>query len=237
MTIGSLFSGIGGLELGLERAGFGPVIWQVETDPFRRSVLARHWPQAERFEDVRGVGSSTLAPVDLICGGFPCRDVSSAGKRAGLAGPQSGLWYEFARIAEEMRPRWIVVENVASGSGAWVDQVRGDLERLGYASLPVPVTASDCGALHRRARVFIVAHADRDGEPTFALDAEVASTSAPSWAGGRFAEPPMVRVVNGFRRGLDHSRRRALGDSVVPQQAQVVGHVIRELLASGERAA
>ena len=173
MTIGSLFSGIGGLELGLERAGLGPVRWQVELDPFRRSVLAKHWPGVERFEDVRTVSRSTLAPVDLICGGFPCKDVSSAGKRAGLTGVHSGLWYEFARIVGEMRPRTVIVENVASGANAWVDAVRRDLERLGYASLPVPVSAADCGALHLRRRVFIVAYADGESEFAVPIDAEV----------------------------------------------------------------
>src|SRR5581483_9685057 len=145
MSIGSLFSGIGGLELGLERAGLGPVRWQVEIDPFRRSVLERHWPRVRRFSDVRFVGKRDLDPVDIICGGFPCQDLSSAGKRAGLTGPRSRLWFEFARVVAEMRPPWVVVENVSSGAGSWVDHVRRDLERLGYASLPVPIAASDCG--------------------------------------------------------------------------------------------
>lgn len=98
LTIGSLFSGIGGIELGLEWAGLGPVMWQVEKDPFCRDVLKRHWPEVKRYEDVRQVGRSNLAPVDLICGGFPCQDTSSAGSRKGLEGPSSGLWREFHRI-------------------------------------------------------------------------------------------------------------------------------------------
>lgn len=264
MTIGSLFSGVGGLELGLERAGLGPTLWQVEIDPFRRSVLAKHWPATERHEDVRTVGAANLALVDLVCGGFPCKDVSSAGKRAGLAGPQSGLWYELARIVEEMLPRVVVIENVTSGAAAWVDLVRGDLERIGYASLPIPIAARDCGAFHRRARVFIVAHLDgaglrlesgrrvgqgRDGSP-FADESGPQRHAAnddgehgdqgrdvreshPTWAAGAFAQPDVVRVVHGLSKRVDASRRRALGDSVVPQQAEVIGQVIR-LLCVGE---
>jgi DNA (cytosine-5)-methyltransferase 1 len=111
MNIGSLFAGIGGLELGLERAGLGPTLWQVEKDPFCRSVLERHWPDAERYDDVTTVDPAELAPVDLICGGFPCADISLAGKGLGLAGAQSGLWWEFARIVRGAMPRWVVVEN------------------------------------------------------------------------------------------------------------------------------
>lgn len=160
MRIGSLFSGIGGLELGLEWAGLGHVVWQVEQDQQCRAVLAKHWPEVVKHEDVRCVGAGTLDRVDLICGGFPCQDVSIAGGGAGLAGARSGLWFEFRRVVEELRPRWVVVENVAGGASRWVDAVRESLEQLGYVSLPVPLSAADVGAPHKRARVFIVAHAN-----------------------------------------------------------------------------
>lgn len=115
--IGSLFSGIGGLELGLERAGLGPVLWQVEIDPFCRKILAKHWPNAKRFEDVEAIDPSDLPAVDLVCGGFPCQDLSVAGKGAGLGGDRSGLWFQFARIVAGTKPRHVVVENVAHGRG------------------------------------------------------------------------------------------------------------------------
>ena len=176
MRIGSLFSGIGGLEKGLEDAGLGHTVWQVEQDAYCRAVLAKHWPDAERFDDVRTVGASVLAAVDLICGGFPCQDVSSVGKRAGIAGARSGLWFEYLRIVTELRPHWVVVENVASGARAWVDVVVEGLGQLGYACLPVPLAAANVGAPHERARVFVVAaNADAKSELVGAEHAEVGS--------------------------------------------------------------
>lgn len=156
--IGSLFSGIGGLELGLERATGMNVAWQVEIDPWCRKVLAKHWPTAKQFEDVKTVGDSNLDPVELICGGFPCQDVSGAGKRVGLSGERSGLWFEFKRIIREMRPRFVVVENVASGAKRWVPTVRSGLEELGYRTRAYSISAFDVGAPHRRKRVFIIAN-------------------------------------------------------------------------------
>lgn len=162
--IGSVFSGIGGLELGLEWAGLGPVAWQVEIEPYCRAVLARHWPEASRkVTDVRVAGASNLAAVDVICGGFPCQDVSSAGKRAGLAGAKSGLWYEYRRIVDELRPRGLVIENVASGAKAWLPQISADLADLGYRARALGVGARDVGAPHRRNRIFVVAVADTHG--------------------------------------------------------------------------
>jgi len=164
MTIGSLFSGIGGLELGLEWAGLGPVVWQVEQDAFCRDILAKHWPHARRFGDVRTVGAD-LPRVDVLCGGFPCQDVSLAGAGAGLAGARSGLWYEYLRIIAEIRPRGVVIENVAGLVRRGLDVVVGGLCDLGYAVEGARIRASDLGAPHRRERVFLVAYADREGRP------------------------------------------------------------------------
>ena len=158
MRIGSLFSGIGGLDLGLEWAGVGYTVWQVERDPFCRAVLARHWPDAERFEDVCTVGVANLAPVDVICGGFPCQDISYAGKGAGLDGERSGLWFEFARVVREMGPRFVVVENVSALLTRGLDAVLGTLASLGYDAEWCCVRASDVGARHRRDRVFLIGY-------------------------------------------------------------------------------
>jgi DNA (cytosine-5)-methyltransferase 1 len=186
MLIGSLFSGIGGLELGLERAGLGRVAWQVERDGYCRHVLARHWPDVPRFDDVRTVGRHNLPRVDVLCGGFPCQDLSAAGKGAGLDGARSGLWHEMRRIIDELRPTWIVVENVAHTWRRYVPVVRRALWELGYASLPIRLRACDVGARHERARIFLVAGpaADVDG-----LQPERATTRRLDVRGGGEAEP------------------------------------------------
>jgi len=252
MRIGSLFAGIGGLELGLERAGIGETVWQVEINEYCRAVLAKHWPHAERYEDVRTVGKSTLAPVDLICGGFPCTDVSSAGKRVGLAGAQSGLWFEYKRIVSELRPTWVVVENVTSGAAKWVDAVQEDLGELGCASVPFPLTASALGFDHKRARIFVVAisNADQVGirveqrrlegpsrkgevQSSVACEARQAQTAERSVAYcERLPLKRVVRGVHGLPKKLDTTRRRqsALGNSVIPACAEVIGHIIAELM-------
>lgn len=236
MRIGSLFSGIGGLELGLEWSGLGRTIWQVEADAFCRAVLAKHWPNVDRsIVDVRNAGPSVLAPVDVLCGGFPCQDVSSAGAHAGLAGQRSGLWREFRRCVSEFRPRIAIVENVASGARRWLCPVRDDLHQLGYRTRAVALSAADVGAPHLRRRVFVIAYANGEGEPSIAIDAEVgraSETRRDHWRGPR---PNMVRMVHGLPRGLDR-RRRALGNSVVPQCAAIIGEVAATCAQSPDEA-
>lgn len=159
LTIGSLFSGVGGLELGLEQSGLGPVTWQVERDAYCRAVLAKHWPSTERYEDV--VTATALPAVDILCGGFPCQDVSVAGKGVGLAGERSGLWVHFARIVGEVRPSFVVVENVPGLIRRGLATVVADLRRLGYEVVGTRIAASDFGAPHKRERLLTVAYAHR----------------------------------------------------------------------------
>lgn len=162
MRIGSLFSGIGGLEKGLEDAGLGRVVFQCEIDPFCRQVLAKHWPEAVRYEDVRCIDASTVPAVDVLCGGFPCQDVSLAGKRAGLAGERSGLWSEFARIIGELQPRIVIIENVLGLRTSGLSRVLADLAGLGFDAEWSDLSAWDVGAPHLRRRLFIAAtHPER----------------------------------------------------------------------------
>lgn len=172
LTVGSLFSGIGGFEYGFHQAGCD-VRWQVEIDEPCRRVLAKHWPQTKRFSDVRDVGRRNLAPVDVCIGGFPCQDVSVAGRRAGLAGERSGLWWEFHRILAERAPTWVVIENVpgllSSNAGRDMGTILRALGNLGYWWAYRVVDAQYFGVPQRRRRVFIVGHLRERAAPATVL--------------------------------------------------------------------
>jgi DNA (cytosine-5)-methyltransferase 1 len=169
-----LFSGIGGFSLGLERTGGFETVAFCEIEPFCRRVLAKHWPNVRQYEDVRTLTADTLArdgvAVDVICGGFPCQDISLAGKGAGLEGERSGLWSEYARLVGELRPRFVIVENVAALLGRGLDRVLGDLAALGYGSWWDCIPASAVGAPHRRDRLWIVAYPALSGRETCCCD-------------------------------------------------------------------
>lgn len=233
VTIGSLFAGIGGLELGLERAIPGArTIWQVEQDPFARRVLAKHWPEANRsVTDVKEAGAHNLEPVGCLIGGFPCQDLSVSNQKGrGLGGERSGLWFEFERIASEISPWWIVVENVQHTWRRWVPRVRGRLQSIGYASVPLQLSAADVGAWHRRRRVFILAHSDSELLRVLprrwgGANWEMAEEPGRPLRWSALSEPP--RVDDGAPHRVD--RNRCLGNAVVPRCAEILGRVICEL--------
>jgi len=162
MNFISLFSGIGGFDRGFELAGMKSIA-VCDIDKHALGVLASHFPNAEQFDDVRKIGVNTheRGSVDLICGGFPCQDVSIAGKRAGLAGERSGLWFEFARIVEELKPGWVVIENVpgllSSNGGRDMETIVRALVEFGYGVAWRVLDAQYFGLAQRRRRVFIVA--------------------------------------------------------------------------------
>lgn len=165
-TVGSLFSGIGGLELGAESAlraaGMDPrVLWQVEREAFCRGVLARHWPDADRtVTDVCADGALLLPRVDIIVGGPPCQDISGAGKREGLHGERSGLLFRYLQIVRALRPSLVIAENVRSGAWrSWLGVASCGLRSAGYRVDAVEIHAADVGAPHQRARIFVVAYA------------------------------------------------------------------------------
>ncbi len=161
LTVGSLFSGIGGLDLGLERAGM-EVRWQSEIDPYCSRVLAKHWPDVPNLGDVTKVDWNDVERVDLICGGFPCQPQSYAGKRLGNL-DERWLWPEFARCLRVLRPRFVLLENVPGLLTLGFGEVAGDLAELGYDFEWDCIPAAAVGAPHLRFRVFLVAHADGRG--------------------------------------------------------------------------
>lgn len=257
MRIGSLFSGIGGLELGLERAIPGAhVVWQVEINPFCRQVLAKHWPNTPRYEDIRTLDLARLVldHADLICGGFPCQDVSDMGIKRGMQASRSGLWVEFARVIEGLAPKLAVVENVGRNAvGRWLPTVRRDLHVLGYNTRAYLLSALEAGAPQLRQRVFVVAnrrdyrraecgqtHDDRDlarrNDPD-GCRADVGQSPWPlGWeeSAGSDNQPALCRTPDGISSGLDErprgKRLTALGNAVVPQCAEIIGRIIKEEL-------
>lgn len=191
----SLFAGIGGLDLGLERAGM-TCVGQVEIEPFAQAVLTCRWPDVPKWADVRAFNGSECGPVDLVCGGFPCQDISAAGKGAGLSGERSGLWYEMLRIIRAARPAWVLAENVPALRTRGYDAVAAGLEEAGYTVRPLVVGAWAVGAPHKRDRVWIVANATGERRRQGGCEPKHRNDDRPGAAGGG------MQVAHAPRRGL-----------------------------------
>lgn len=242
-----LFSGIGGFSLGLERTGGFETVAFCEIEEFPRRVLAKHWPEVPCYHDVRELSADALCrdgiAVDVICGGFPCQDISSAGKMAGIEGQRSGLWGQIVRLCGELQPSYVIVENVsnllAGGNGSWFARVLSDLASIGYDATWHCIPASHIGALHQRDRVWVIAYPNADSvrlqgfrrpkgrpwsEEQFAgLVQVVLQTSIPTRNGGGIHDWVSNRA----------HRLRALGNSIVPQIPEMIGYAILDM----ERAA
>ncbi len=156
MRFVSLFSGIGGIDLGLERAGM-TCVGQVENDPWCNQILEKHWPTVPRWQDIHDLDPKELPDHDLIAGGFPCQPVSLAGARLAQSDPR-WLWPEFFRIVRMVRPRYVVVENVPGLASAGMGDVLGDLAQSGYDCEWQSIPAAFVGAPHLRWRIFIVGY-------------------------------------------------------------------------------
>ena len=226
MRVLDLFSGIGGFSLGLERAGMTTVAF-CEIDPFCRRVLAKHWPNVPLHEDVRKLKGSDVGSIDVICGGYPCQPFSLAGKRAGAADDRH-LWPEMRRLVDELRPSWVIGENVAGHLNMGLDDVLSDLGARGYACRPFVIPACAVGAWHRRDRVWIVAHAggeqhegcsasvgrtisaelprdtNSEGQPAFAVDGQVGGL--PPMGDANSAGLPFSRPKPSRAHGLESRR-------------------------------
>jgi DNA (cytosine-5)-methyltransferase 1 len=242
MRVLDLFSGIGGFSLGLERTGGFETVAFCEIEPFPRRVLAKHWPEVPCYDDVRTLTASRLAAdgvaVDVITGGFPCQDLSVAGKQRGMGeGTRSGLWSEIVRLVGELRPQFVIVENVAAllagpseRRGGWFGRVLGDLAECGYDAEWDCLPASFVGAPHNRDRVWIVAHPERDEQSW--------SQSCFGAIGrmGRVKQPvpwdtyweTALSSLRGMDDGLSRSVDRTDGirNAVVPQIPELIGRAI-----------
>lgn len=250
----SLFSGIGGLDLGLERAGMECVA-QVEIDDFCQKVLVKHWPNVPKFKDVRDVGKHNLPTADLICGGFSCQPHSICGKRKASA-DERNLWPEFARIIRDCQPNWVLAENVpgllSSENGRFFGRVLADLAASGYCVEWQSLSASSFGAPHIRERVFFVAYHESIRKLQISISSrqpqqestyidglcEPLSNSKhypllfyqhrqdihTSGHGQWSIEPDVGRMVYGVPNRVD--RNKSLGNSVVPQIAEFIGRCI-----------
>jgi DNA (cytosine-5)-methyltransferase 1 len=240
LTLGSLFSGIGALSLGLERAGMR-LIWVAEIDPYASAVLKKHHPLLPNHGGIRGIDPTSIERPDVLCGGFPCQDISFAGKGAGLAGARSGLWYEYLRLIEAFHPLYAVIENVSALRNRGLDEVLRSLAEIGYDAEWYCIPAAAVGAPHRRDRVWLVAYpmADADGPRLEGRIRAELQECAGEWAARArgtptsldgspadqwFTEPDVGRVADGVASRVD--RLRCLGNSVVPQVAEIVGRVI-----------
>ena len=222
-----------------------------EIEPYPRAVLAKHWPGVPIFKDVRKLAAADVHGVDVICGGFPCQDISVAGRGAGIDGERSGLWAEYARLIGEIRPRYVIVENVAALLGRGLGRVLGDLAALGFDAQWHCIPASAVGSPQGRDRLWIVAYPGHAGlrERGKRGDAgkemqnlagilsnglqmcrrekeEVLERGNNGLSDHWAAEPSLGRVVDGIpRRSF---RLHGLGNAVVPQIPELIGRAIIE---------
>jgi DNA (cytosine-5)-methyltransferase 1 len=246
LTFGSLFSGIGGFDLGFTRAGL-VCKWQVEIDDYCQRVLAKHWPEVKRYGDIRELDGSELEYVDVLCGGFPCQPHSLAGKRLASA-DERDLWGDFVRIIRAVRPHWIVAENVSgllsSEDGRFFGRVLRDLAASGYDAEWDVLSAAAFGAPQMRERVILVAYPNgrrceadflftqgsgnrgRKEESAWSRSILARGTSGRVWG---IPDGGIRRVANGVSSELD--RFAGLGNAIVPQVAEWIA---RRIVAAEE---
>jgi len=203
----SLFAGIGGFDLGLERAGM-TCVGQVEYNPFCQKVLKKHWPHVKLMGDIHDVTGTEFGDIDLICGGFPCQPFSTAGKRKGTDDNRY-LWPEMLRIIEVAKPAWVIGENVAGIVNMVLDTVCAELESKGFEVWPIIIPAAAVNAPHRRDRVWILAYSasnrrERDWQ---ASEAEKGLQSEPGYAGELSGGPEGLceNVANSNNTGLQEA--------------------------------
>ena len=222
LTVGSLFAGIGGFDLGFEMAGGFEIVWQCEIDDWCRRVLKKHWPNVRQHDNIKTFPTEKHDwSCDIICGGFPCQDLPYAGTGAGLDGGRSNLWFEMLRVVRVVRPRYVAVENVPALLGRGMGTVVSGLAEIGYVVEWDCVSASAVGAPHRRNRIWIVAHADEPNScnPGTLADAEIQSVGTGLCTNGQGAFGKRRPGDGGCETKLaDTARQRMEGDRAIGQQ-------------------
>lgn len=242
MRLGSLFAGIGGFDLAARWMGW-TTAWYSEIDPYACSIMARHFPEAVNLGDITKIHHPPR--VDILCGGFPCQDISVAGKGAGLEGARSGLWSEYARIIEEGQPDWVVIENSPMLRKRGLARVLTDLHALGYDAEWHCIPASAVGASHRRDRIWIIAYPRSAGRQGLVTDDRIfsrpgASQSLPGYAAfrGRLAvalNSDSLRAGDGLSLAVHRRRLRCLGNAVVPVIPYLIFQAIQDVHTSTHR--
>lgn len=236
LRILDLFSGIGGFSLGLERTGGFETAAFCEIKPFPKKVLAKHWPEVPQHDDITTADFAADGPVDLVTAGFPCQDLSLAGKGAGLAGERSGLFWHILRTVRMVGRPKLLLENVAALLDRGLGSVLGALAEVGYDTEWHCIPASYLGAWHRRDRVWIFADADivgREGEPKGPILRQrhllqQPPRVSPRWPGrSNLSKPTICERYYGLSDELD-----GYGNAVVPQIPELIGYAILESLAA-----
>lgn len=238
MKVLDLFSGIGGFSLGLERAGMETVAF-CEYDPFCQEILKKHWSTVPVYKDIKELNYEILRQdgikeIDIICGGFPCQDISVAGKQQGITAERSGLWKEFARLIEEIRPSYAIIENVANLRNNGLTTVLQDLRKIGYDAEWHIIPASSVGAFHQKERLWVISYPNSER-----LDGAWANEQTTRFTRSYQEENKELywknkskvhRMVNGVSRGLDYfiwkNRVKSLGNSIVPHIAENIGKIL-----------
>lgn len=236
-----LFSGIGGFSLGLERTGGFQTEAFCEIDQKAQAVLRKNWPDVPIYSDVKEIDGRDFT-VDLVCGGFPCQDISKIGRGAGLSGERSGLWWEFHRIIDQAKPSWVIIENSPVLRSRGLDQILRSLAEIGYDAEWHCLPASAIGAPHQRDRLWIVAYpmfTRLEGHAWNVQDgAEQPQQDRPASPQGLLrgehpegwwsSEPDVGRVANGIPGRVD--RLKQLGNAVVPQIPEIIGRAILQTI-------
>ena len=229
MKVLDLFSGIGGFSLGLERAGFETVAF-CEVDKKCQAVLKKHWPNVPIFDDVSNLNGENIGQkVDVICGGFPCQDISLAGKGAGLAGKRSGLWSEFHRLIKEIKPKYAIIENVSALRSRGLDQVLREISEIGYDAEWHCITASSIGAPHRRDRIWIVAYANDESSEQTDSESISKQSERDSWMGStgcsgrRYESSSNQEMANAKGGGRKGRRKTGISENLGKAWSQFTG--------------